>query len=76
MVGHAARMGETRNAYKILAGKFESKRTLGGPKCRWEHNIGMDLVEIGWEGVDWIHLPQDKDQWKALVNTIMKLRVP
>jgi hypothetical protein len=74
--GHVAHMGEMRDAYEILVGKPEGKRPLRRPTCRWEDNIRMDLREIGWEGVDWIHLTQDRDKWKALVNTIMNLWVP
>jgi hypothetical protein len=69
-------MGETRNAYKILVGNPEGKRPLRRPRRRWVDNIKMDLGEIGWEGRDWIELPQDRDQWRALVNTVMNLRVP
>jgi hypothetical protein len=54
-------MGETRNMYKILAGKPEEKGLLGRPMYRWEDNTRMDLTEIGWEGVDWIQVPQDRD---------------
>jgi hypothetical protein len=61
-----------RNAYKILVGKTERQKRLGRPRCRWEDNIRMDLWEIGWEGVDWMHLAQDRDQWRAVVNTAMK----
>jgi hypothetical protein len=68
--GHVARMGETRNAYRILMGK----RPLGRP--RWVDNIKMDLREIGLDGMDGIELAQDRDQWRALVNTVMNLRVP
>jgi hypothetical protein len=75
-VGHVARMGETRNAYRILLGKPERKRPLGRPRRRWVDNIKMDLREIGWDGVDWSDLAQDRDQWRALVNTVMNLRVP
>jgi hypothetical protein len=74
--GHVARMGETRNAYRILVGKPEGKRPLGRPRRRWVNNIKMDLTEIGWDRVDWIELAQDRDQWRALVNTVMNLRVP
>jgi hypothetical protein len=63
-------------AYKILVGKPEGKRLLGRPRRRWEDNIRMDLRETGWEGVDWIHLSQVRDQWWAVVNTVMNLRVP
>jgi hypothetical protein len=70
-------MGETRNAYRILVGKPEGKGPLGRPRRRWIHNIKMDLREIGWdEGVDWIELAQDRDQWRALVKTVMNLQVP
>jgi hypothetical protein len=62
---------EVSNAYKILVGKPEGKRSLGRPRCRWEDNIRVDLKDIGWEGVDWIHLAQDRDRWWALVNTVM-----
>jgi hypothetical protein len=68
-------MGETRNAYRILVGKPEVRRPLGRPRRRWVDNIKMDLREIGWDGRDWIELAQDRDQ-KALVNTVMNLRVP
>jgi hypothetical protein len=63
-------MGEKRNAYRILVGKPEGKRR------RWVDNIKMDLREIGWDGVDWIDLARDRYQWRALVNTVMNIRVP
>jgi hypothetical protein len=69
-------MGAKRNAYKILLGKSEGKRPLGRPRRRWVGNIRMDLGEIGWDGVDWIDVAQDRDQWRALVNVVMNLRVP
>jgi hypothetical protein len=56
-------------------GKPDRKRPLGRPRRKWEDNIKMDLREIGWGGMDWIDLAQDRDQWRALVNTVMKLRV-
>jgi hypothetical protein len=59
-----------------MVGKPEGKRPLGRPRCRWVDNIKMDLGEIGWDGRDWIELNQDRDQWRALVNTVMNLRVP
>jgi hypothetical protein len=59
----------------ILMGKPEGKRSLKRRRCRWVDNIKMDLGEIGWDGVDWIELTQDRDQWRALVNTVMNLRV-
>jgi hypothetical protein len=69
-------MGEMRNVYRILVGKPEGKRPLGRPRRRWEDNIRMDLREIGCVGMDWIDLVQDRDQWRALVNMVMNLRVP
>jgi hypothetical protein len=74
--GHVAQMGETRNAYRILMGQPEGMRPLERPRCRWVDSIKMDLREIGWYGMDWIDLAQDRDQWRALVNTEMNLRVP
>jgi len=59
-----ARMGEMRNAYKILVGKPEGKRPLGRSRHRWEGNIRMDLREVMWEGVDWMYLAQNMDQWR------------
>jgi hypothetical protein len=74
--GHEARMGERRNAYRILVGKPEGKRPLGRPRCRWVDNIKMDLREVGWDGMDWIDLAQDRDRWRAYVNAVMNLRDP
>jgi hypothetical protein len=59
----------------ILVGKPEWKRSLGKPRRRWEDNFGIDLRETGLEVVDWIHLAQDRDKWRAIVNTVMNLRV-
>jgi hypothetical protein len=73
---HVARMGAERNAYRILVGKPDGKRPLGRPRRRWLDNIKMDLREIGWDGMDWIDLSQDRDQWRALMNMVMNLRVP
>jgi hypothetical protein len=73
---HAARKGKKRNTYRILVGKPEGKRPLGRPKHRWVYYIKIDLREIGWNGMDWIDLAQDRDQWRALVETVMNLRVP
>jgi hypothetical protein len=67
--------GGKRNAYRILVGKPEGKRPLGKPRRRWADNIKMDLRDIGWDDVDWIDLAQNRDQWRALVNTVMNLRV-
>jgi hypothetical protein len=61
---------------EILVGKPEEKRPLGRPRPTWEDNIKMDLKEVGFGGVDYIYLAQDRDQWRALVNTVMNLRVP
>jgi hypothetical protein len=69
-------MGERRGAYRVLVGKPEGRRPLERPRRRWEHNIKMDLREVEWGGIDWIDLAQDRDRWKALVYTVMNLRVP
>jgi hypothetical protein len=69
-------MGEKRNAYRILAGKPEGKTPLGRARRRWVDNIKMNLREIGWDGMDWLDLVQNRDQCRALVNTVMNLRVP
>jgi hypothetical protein len=69
-------MGEKRNAYRLLVGKPEGKRPLGRPRRRWMHNIRMALGEVGWGDVDWIDLAQDRNRWRALVNSVLKLRVP
>jgi hypothetical protein len=73
--GHAARMGQRRNAYRIL-GKPKGRRPLGRPRRRLVDNIKMDLGEVGWDGGDWIDLAQDRDRWRAYVNAVMNLRVP
>jgi hypothetical protein len=67
---------EKRNAYRILVGNSEGKRPLGRPRRRWVDDIKIDLREIGWGGMDWIDLVQDRDQWRALVNTEMNLLLP
>jgi hypothetical protein len=64
-----------RNAYRILAGKPEGRRPLGRPRRRWVGNIKMDLREIEWDGMDWIDLPQHRDQWRDVMSTVMNLRV-
>jgi hypothetical protein len=74
--GHVALMGENRNAYRILVGSPEEKRPLERPRRRWVDNIKMELRERGRDGMDWIDLALDRDQWRALVNAIMNLRVP
>jgi hypothetical protein len=74
--GHVVSTWEKRNAYRILVGKPEGKRPLGKPRRKWKDNIRMDFRERGWGGMDWIDLAQDRDQWRALVSTVMNLRVP
>jgi hypothetical protein len=74
--GQVARMGEKRKAYRLLVGKPEARRPLGRPRRRWLDNIRMDLIEVGWADVDWIGLAQDRDRWRALVNSGTNLRVP
>jgi hypothetical protein len=69
-------MGEKRNSYWLLVGKAEGRRPLGKPKLRWVDNIRRDLVEVGWGDVNWIGLAQDRDRWRALVNSVLNLRVP
>jgi hypothetical protein len=69
-------MGEKRNAYRVLVGKPEGKRPLGRSTPRWVDNVKMDLREVGWNSMDWNDLAQDRDQLRALVNTVMSLRVP
>jgi hypothetical protein len=73
--GYVARMGEVRGAYNILVGWPEGRRPLGRPRRRWEDSIKMDQREIEFGDVDWIHWAQDRDRWRALVNTVMNLRV-
>ncbi|KAJ4431606.1 hypothetical protein ANN_20205 [Periplaneta americana] len=74
--GHVARMGESRNAYRMLVGRPEGKRRLGRPRRRWEDNIKMDLRKVGNDDRGWINLSQDRDQWRASVRAAMNLRVP
>jgi hypothetical protein len=74
-VAHVAHMGEGRNMNRVLVGKPEGKTPLERPRCRWEDGIKMDLREMGWESVEQIHLAQDRDRWRALVNAVMNLRV-
>jgi hypothetical protein len=69
-------MGDNRNMYMSLVGKPEGRRSLGRPRRRWMDNIRMDLVEVGCGDVDWIGLVQDRDRWRALVNSVLNLRVP
>jgi hypothetical protein len=74
--GYVARMGEKRNTYRLLVGKPEGKRPLGRPRHRWVDNIRMALGEVGYGDVDWIGLAQDRNRWRALVNSVLNLRVP
>ena len=75
--GHVARMGgERRGLYRVLVGKPEGKRPLGRPRRTCVNNIKMDLQEVGGGCEDWMELAQDRDRWRALVGTVMNLRVP
>jgi hypothetical protein len=65
-----------RNAYKLFIGQPEGKRPLGRPRRRWEYNIRMNIRQVAWEGVDWIHLAQGTDQWRTLVNRVTNIGVP
>jgi hypothetical protein len=76
MGGNVARMGEKRNAYRLLVGKPEGKRPPGRPTRRWVDNIRMVLGKVGWGDVDWIGLAKDRNRWRALVNSVLNLRVP
>jgi hypothetical protein len=69
-------MGENRNACRLLVGKPEGKRPLGRPRRTCVDNIRMDLAEVEWGDVDWIGLAQDRNRWRALVNSVLNLRVP
>jgi hypothetical protein len=76
MGGPCSTNGEKRNAYRLLVGKLGGKRPLGRPRRKWVDNIRMDLGEVGWGDVDWIGLAQDRNRRRALVNSVMNLRVP
>jgi hypothetical protein len=73
---HVTRMGDMRNAYNILVGKPEGMRPLGRPRRRWKDNSKIDLREIRWEGLCALHLAQDREQWRALMNAVINLCVP
>jgi hypothetical protein len=75
-MGRACNTNGEKNACRTLVGKSEGKRPLGRKRRRWVHIIKMDLREIGWDDMDWIHLAQDRNQWRVLVNTVRNLRVP
>jgi hypothetical protein len=74
--GLVARMGEKRNAYRLLVGKPEGKKPLGRPRRRWVDNIKVDLGEVGWGDVDWIGLAKDRNRWRAVVKSVLNLQVP
>ena len=74
--GHVVRMWKGRGVHTVLVGKPEGKRPLGRPRRRWEDNIKMDLTEMRGCCGDWMELAQDRDRWRALVSTVMNLRVP
>ena len=69
-------MGESTGLYWDLVGKLKGKRQLGKPRCRWEDNIKMNLQEVGCEDLDLIDVAQNRDMWRALVNTVLNFRVP
>jgi hypothetical protein len=75
-VGHVAHTGENRGVYRVLMGKPEGERPLGRPRHRWKDTIKMDLWEVGFGGMNWIDLAQDRDRWRALVNAVINLRIP
>jgi hypothetical protein len=76
MGGPCSTNGLKRNAYRLLVGKPEGKRPLGRLRRWWVDNIRMDLGEVGWGDLDWIGLAQDRNRWRALVNSALNLRVP
>ncbi|KAJ4450972.1 hypothetical protein ANN_02407 [Periplaneta americana] len=74
--GHVARMGESRNAYRVLVGRPKGKRPLGRPRRRWEDNIKMYLRKVRYDDREWVDLAQDKNQWRAYVRAALNLQVP
>jgi hypothetical protein len=68
-------MEERRDAYRVLVGKPEEKRSFGRPRRRWE-DMKMDIQVVGWRSMDWIGLAKDREWWEALVNVVMNFRVP
>jgi hypothetical protein len=73
--GKVTRMGENRNVHRLLVGKPQGKIPLGKPRRRLVDNVRLDFGDMGWNGMDWIELAQDRDQWMILVNTIMNVWV-
>ena len=73
---HVLRLGESRGVYRVCVWQPDLKRPLGRPRRRWEGNIKMELQEVGWGGMDWIYLAEDRDGWRALLNAKMNLQVP
>jgi hypothetical protein len=69
-------MGDVRSAYTFLIETPNERRPFGRPRRRWEDNIKMDLQAVGWEGMDWIDLAQDRDKWRVFVNAVMNLQFP
>jgi hypothetical protein len=76
LTGHVARMGEKKNTYMISVGMSEGQRPIGRPRRMWVYNVKMELKGDRMGYLDWIDLAQDRDQWRALVNTVMNLWVP
>jgi hypothetical protein len=76
MGGASSTNGEKRNSCRLLVGIPEGKKPLGRPRRRWVYNIRMDLGEVGWGVVDWIDLAQDRNRWRAPVNSVLNIRVP
>ena len=72
---YVARMQESKIAYRVLVGKSEGRRSLGRPKRIWEQNIKIEVTEVGWGGMNWIYLAQDRARWRAVVNVVMNIRV-
>jgi hypothetical protein len=76
MGGPCSTNGGEENAYRLLVGKPQGKKPVGRPRRRWLDNIRMDLGEVRWSDVDWIGLAQDRNRWRALVSSVLNLRVP
>jgi hypothetical protein len=74
--GHVARIEEGRGVHRVLVVRPEGRRPLGRPRCRWEDNIKRDLQELGGDCGNWMERAQDRDRWRALVNTVLNFRVP